>query len=70
MSKMSVKGDDQSPLYKYLNSVDQDGVFGGEITWNFNKFLIGRDGKVIARFATATKPDDEKVIGALESAIK
>ena len=69
MSKISVKGDDKAPLYQYLTSPESDGNFGGEITWNFNKFLVGRDGKVIARFASPTKPDDAKVTEAVEHAL-
>ena len=69
MSKISVKGDDQSPVYKYLTDPATDGNFAGPITWNFNKFLVGRDGKVIARFASPTTPDDAKVTKLLEAAL-
>jgi glutathione peroxidase len=63
MSKISVKGDDQHPLYKMLTSEK------GEVTWNFNKFLIGRDGKLIEHFDSKVKPEDEKLTGAVESAL-
>jgi glutathione peroxidase len=68
-SKLSVKGDDQAPLYKYLTSEETNKDFAGDITWNFEKFLIGKDGKVIARFDPKTKPDDAKVVKAIEDAL-
>jgi glutathione peroxidase len=51
-SKISVKGEDQAPLYKYLTD-----TAGGDIQWNFTKFLIGRDGKIIQRFEPAMTPE-------------
>ena len=68
-AKISVKGDDQAPLYKYLTSLDTAPAKKGDITWNFEKFLIGRDGSVVARFTPKTKPDDSKVVSAVESAL-
>jgi glutathione peroxidase len=44
--------------------------FGGEIKWNFNKFLLGKDGKIIARFEPKVKPDSEEVIQTIEKALK
>ncbi|HTR82703.1 MAG TPA: glutathione peroxidase [Bacteroidota bacterium] len=58
-SKISVKGDDQHPLYHYLTS---DTNFKGDIGWNFTKFLVDRNGKVVARFATKVLPTDDEVI--------
>lgn len=69
MSKISVKGDDMAPLYQYLTSTDLDGKFGGPIDWNFAKFLVGRDGKVVARFKARTKPTDPTVIAAVQEAL-
>jgi len=69
MSKISVKGDDQHPLYKYLTNSDTDGPFAGDITWNFNKFLIDRSGHVYARFESKTKPDDAAVTAAIEKGL-
>lgn len=69
LSKVSVKGDDKTPLYQYLTEKKTSGDFAGEITWNFNKFLIDRNGQIMARFDSATKPQDPKVIAAVESAI-
>jgi glutathione peroxidase len=64
-SKISVKGPDKAPLYQYLTETS-----GGEIKWNFTKFLIDRNGKIIARFESAVKPDSPEVIAAIEKALK
>lgn len=70
-SKISVKDDDQEgekhPIYKDLTSEEKNGDFGGEIKWNFTKFLVGKDGKVAARFEPKTKPDDPEVVKAIEA---
>lgn len=68
-SKISVKGEDQAPLYKYLTSLDTKPVGKGDITWNFEKFVVGRDGTVVARFTPKTKPDDPAVVKAIEEAL-
>ncbi len=68
-SKLSVKGDDQAPLYQFLTSEKTNKDFAGEIEWNFTKFVVGKDGAVVARFGPKVKPDDPKVIKALEDAI-
>ena len=69
-SKISVKGEDIHPLYQFLTSKEGGGEYSGEITWNFNKFLIDGSGKVINRFASKDKPESEKVISAIEKALK
>lgn len=69
-SKISVKGADQHPLYTYLTNEKSNPGFSGDIGWNFEKFLIGKDGKTVARFATKVKPDDPIVIEAIEKALK
>lgn len=69
-SKISVKGEDIHPLYKYLTSGEANPDVAGEITWNFNKFLVDPSGKVIARFASADKPESEKVVNAIRQALK
>lgn len=69
-AKISVKGKTIHPLYEYLTSKDLNPKFGGAISWNFNKFLIGRDGTIVARFGSRTKPDDKELIEAVEKAIK
>lgn len=65
-AKISVKGEDQDPLYAYLTSKETNPKFAGEISWNFNKFLIDRDGKIVARFTSKDKPDGEVVTAAIE----
>jgi glutathione peroxidase len=69
MSKVSVNGEDCCPLYRYLTSEKTNPGFAGEIPWNFTKFLVNRQGKVVARFAPETKPNDEVVIKAIEQAL-
>jgi glutathione peroxidase len=65
-AKISVKGEDQDPLYAYLTSKEKNPDFAGDITWNFNKFLIDRDGKIVARFSSKVKPESEEVSQAIE----
>jgi len=69
-SKISVKGKDIHPLYEYLTSKESDHEFGGKISWNFNKFLISRDGKIINRFGSKVKPGSDEIINAIEDALK
>jgi glutathione peroxidase len=69
-AKISVKGADIHPLYKFLTGKETNPEFGGDISWNFNKFLVDRNGKIIARFETKEKPEGEKVTQAIESALK
>ena len=69
-SKISVKGSDIHPLYKFLTDKSTDPDFGGDISWNFNKFLIDKNGKIAARFASPDKPESDKVIQAIETALK
>jgi len=63
-AKVSVKGEDAHPLYKQLVALPEP--LGGEPTWNFTKFVIDRNGDVVARFEPRVKPDDPKVVAALE----
>ncbi len=70
MSKVSVKGDDKAPLFKYLTEKPTAGDLAGEIKWNFNKFLIGKDGKIVARYESKVAPEDKKLIGEIEAALK
>ena len=70
MSKVSVKGENQAPLYAFLTDKSSDPKFSGEIQWNFTKFLFDRNGKPIARFEPAVTPDSPEVISAVESALK
>ena len=69
-AKISVKGDDQDPLYKFLTSKETNPNFAGDIKWNFNKFLIDKKGNVVARFDSNVKPDDEVVTQAIEKYTK
>ena len=65
--KIDVNGPDRNPLYEQL--AGPTSPFPGDIKWNFTKFLVGRDGKILARFEPMTKPDDPKVVAAIESAL-
>ncbi len=69
-AKISVKGSDKAPLYQFLTDKQANPATGGEIQWNFTKFLVGRDGKVIARFDSAVEPDSADVTGAIEKALR
>jgi len=65
-SKVVVKGEGQCPLYKFLTSKETEPQPAGDISWNFEKFVIGRDGKIVARFAPKTKPESEEVVSVIE----
>ncbi len=67
--KIAVAGRDMHPLYKYLTDKKTDPDFSGKITWNFNKFLIGRDGRIVARFGSRTEPEHKDVAAAIEKAL-
>jgi glutathione peroxidase len=66
-SKVVVKGEGQCPLYKFLTSKDTDPKHPGDITWNFEKFLINRDGEIVDRFAPKVTPDSQEVVTAIET---
>jgi glutathione peroxidase len=68
-AKLSVKGEDQHPLYGLLTSRELHPQFGGDIQWNFTKFLIGRNGEILARFEPRTGPEHPEVISAIEQAL-
>ena len=68
-SKISVKGSDQHPLYGYLTSAEANPETEGSVTWNFQKYLVGKDGKVLAKFAPKTKPLSDEVTAAVEKAL-
>ena len=69
-AKISVAGADQDPLYKFLTSKETNPNFAGDISWNFNKFLVDRDGNVVARFSSKDAPQSEAVISAIEKYLK
>ncbi len=62
-AKISVRGNDIHPLYAYLT---KDSGFAGPITWNFNKFLVAPDGKVVARFGSKAEPQSPDIVGELK----
>lgn len=66
-SKISVKGDDIAPLYKWLLAESGSTT---DVDWNFAKFLVTRDGKTVTRYAAKTKPDAPEVVSAIEEALK
>jgi len=65
-SKIVVKGAGQAPLYKYLTTHPK---FRGDVAWNFEKFLIGRNGEVIGRFKSEVEPLSKEMVGAIEAAL-
>ena len=65
VSKVPVSGNDQCPLYKLLTSKESNPKHGGAVRWNFTKFLIGRDGSIVARFEPDTEPDSDAIRNAL-----
>ncbi|MGA7381849.1 MAG: glutathione peroxidase [Terriglobales bacterium] len=68
-SKVSVKGDDQTPLYQYLTK-DTPAPIAGDIKWNFTKFLVDRKGNVVQRFESKVTPDSPEVTSAIEQLLK
>jgi glutathione peroxidase len=69
-SKISVKGSDIAPLYRYLTDKTANPKTGGDIQWNFTKFLVDRNGKVIERFEPAVEPLSKELETAVQSALK
>lgn len=68
-AKLDVKGANQHPLYKILSEFPDDAGKAGNVSWNFEKFLVGKDGRVVRRFRPKTVPEDPAVIKAIESLI-
>jgi len=68
--KIVVTGKAMHPLYHYLTDKATNPEFSGKITWNFNKFLIDREGRIAARFGTRTDPDNKDLIAAIEKALE
>jgi glutathione peroxidase len=69
-SKISVKGSDKAPLYQFLTDKNANPKTGGEIPWNFTKYLVDRDGKVLARFDAPVEPESKELTSAIEAALK
>jgi glutathione peroxidase len=67
MEKISVKGKDMAPLYKWLTSKDKNGVMDSEVKWNFQKYLIDENGKLVDVIYSKDKPDSEKIIAWINS---
>ena len=70
MAKISVKGKDQHPLYQWLTTKALNGVMDAEVKWNFQKYLVNRNGVVVGKFAPTTKPTDPELIKAIESQLQ
>ncbi len=69
-AKISVKGEDQHPFYNFLTAKETNPKFSGDITWNFNKFLVNRKGEIVARFSSKDTPQSETVTQAIEKYLK
>jgi len=67
--KISVKGDDQHPLYQYLTSAKINGELVGDIRWNFEKFLIGKNGDILSRYDKKVEPLSEQLVRDIENAL-
>ncbi len=68
-SKIEVNGKEQSDLYKHLTNLDLKHAGKGDVKWNFEKFVIDRDGNVVARFSPATKPNDANLLKTIEASL-
>ena len=68
-AKISVKGKDINPLYAFLTDKKTNPNHSGGISWNFNKFLIGRDGTILNRFGSRTLPENKKLVAAIEQGL-
>ena len=66
-TKLDVKGANQHPLYAILSEFPDDSGKAGNVAWNFEKFLVGRDGLVVRRFRSKTVPEDRRLVEAIES---
>jgi glutathione peroxidase len=67
MEKISVKGDDMAPVYKWLTLKDKNGVRDSQVTWNFQKYLIDEQGKLVDVIDPKEKPSSDKVLGWISS---
>jgi glutathione peroxidase len=66
-AKLDVKGDGQHPLYSLLSESKDDSGKAGNVSWNFEKFLVGRDGRVVRRFRSKVTPEDPRIVDAVEA---
>jgi glutathione peroxidase len=69
MSKISVKGDTMHPIYQWLTSKKENGLFDAGVKWNFQKFLIDENGKLVGYLFPTTSPDSEKVTKWIETGV-
>lgn len=69
-SKISVKGSDQHPLYRFLTSPASDPKFSGDVKWNFQKYLIDRNGNIVGKYLSAVEPLSAEVTSAIERELK
>ena len=69
-SKISVKGKDQHPLYQFLTQKEKNGVLDAKMKWNFQKFLVGKDGKLISVIDPRTKVTEEEIVVQIEGLLK
>ncbi len=65
-AKISVKGQDMAPLYQWLTQKKLNGVMDAEVSWNFNKFLVGKDGRLITKFESSVEPMSEEILSLLK----
>jgi glutathione peroxidase len=70
LSKVVVKGNGITPLYKFLTSKETDPKFAGDIGWNFEKFLISRSGEIVGRYKSRIAPDSPEIAQAIEAELK
>ncbi len=68
-SKISVKGRSIHPLYRFLTEKETNPGFSGKITWNFNKFLVDREGRIVNRFDSKVEPLDQRLLDGVETAL-
>jgi len=69
-SKISVRGKDQHPLYRYLTSGGGNEELAGDVKWNFTKYLVGRNGTIIGKFGSSVKPLSDDMVNAIESQLR
>ncbi len=69
-SKVSVTGDDAHPLFRYLTRKSENGIFDVDLSWNFHKFLIDRNGKVVANFKPKARVTDKKITAQIEALLQ
>jgi glutathione peroxidase len=67
MSKISVKGNDMHPIYKFLTQESKNGTISSSVSWNFQKYLINSDGRLAKVVSPRTQPDDPSIISWIEN---